>query len=55
VPFEQRFEQHWALVVHWLPSVRHVVLSAAHAPLRQLWLQQFPSEVHAPRSDVHAG
>jgi hypothetical protein len=55
VPFEQRLEQHWAPEVHWLPSVWHVLFSAAHVPLTQLWLQQFPFEVQAPWSDVHAG
>jgi hypothetical protein len=55
VPFEQSFEQHAASVVHVLPSVRQVVLSAAQVPFTQLWLQQFPFEVHAAWSEVHAG
>jgi hypothetical protein len=55
VPFEQSFEQHSAPVVHWLPSVRQVVLSGAQVPFTQLWLQQLPFEVQAAWSEVHAG
>jgi hypothetical protein len=42
-------------VVHALPSVRQLVLSGAQVPFTQLWLQQFPFEVHAALSEVHAG
>jgi hypothetical protein len=55
VPFEQSCEQHSALLVHTLPSVRQVVLSDWQVPFAQLWLQQFPSDVHGPVSEVQAG
>ena len=38
-PFEQKVEQHSEPAVHGLPSVLHVVFSAAHVPLVQVWLQ----------------
>jgi hypothetical protein len=40
--------------MHGLPSVRQVVLSAAHLPLVHLPPQHWPSCVHAPLSAVHA-
>jgi hypothetical protein len=55
VPFEQSLEQQASPLVHALPSVRQVVLSGAQVPFTQLWLQQFPFEVHAALSEVHAG
>jgi hypothetical protein len=55
VPPEHLDEQHWASEVQTLPSVLHVVLSAAHAPFTQLWLQQSPFAVHTLPSDEHAG
>ena len=55
VPFEQKFEQQSPSDAHWLPRVLHLGLSGEQAPLTQLWLQQFPSEVQGAWSDVHAG
>ena len=55
VPFEQRLEQQSAPDAHWLPRVLHFVFSGEQAPLTQLWLQQLPSVVQGPWSDVHAG
>jgi hypothetical protein len=55
VPLLHSPEQHWALVVQTLPCVLQVVFSAAHAPLVHFWLQQLPSLVQAPRSEVHVG
>jgi hypothetical protein len=48
VPFEQRLEQHSAPEVHWLPSVSHFVLRAAHAPPVHVWLQQSPFDAQVP-------
>jgi hypothetical protein len=53
--FAQSPEQHWALAVHWLPTVLQVALRAAHVPLAQFWLQHWPLELHGCVSDVHAG
>jgi hypothetical protein len=55
VPAAHRFEQHCALAVHELPSVKHVALRAAHFPATQLWLQQSEPTVQGPVSEVHAG
>jgi hypothetical protein len=55
VPFEQSFEQQSAPDPQALPRVLHVVFRAAHMPAVQVWLQQSPFVVQAPRSDVHAG
>lgn len=54
-PFEQSREQHSAPDAHWLPSVLHVVLSAAQVPPTQLWLQQSPFAAHAAWSEAQAG
>jgi hypothetical protein len=55
VPLWQNFEQQSAPLVHWLPMVLHVELSAAHLPPVHVWLQQSPLLVQAPLSDVQAG
>jgi hypothetical protein len=55
VPPAQSDEQHSPPAAHLLPSVLQVVLSAPQTPLAQRWLQQSPSVVHAPSSEVHDG
>ena len=40
-------EQHCELVEHGLPRVAHVVVSGAHDPPTQFWLQQSPLVVQA--------
>jgi hypothetical protein len=55
VPFEQRLEQQSPPEAHGLPSVLHVVLSAAQVPPVHVWLQQSPFATQAPLSAVHAG
>jgi hypothetical protein len=54
-PFVQRPEQHWAFDAQALPSVPQVAFRAAHMPAVQVWLQQFPFDVHAWPSDVQDG
>jgi hypothetical protein len=50
-----RPEQQSVLAEHPLPSVRHVVLSAAQVPPLHAWLQQLPLAVHDSPSEVHGG
>jgi hypothetical protein len=49
-------EQHWAAVVHPLPSVLHVVLSGVHLPpAPHVWLQHAPFDPHGWLSEAHPG
>ncbi len=48
-------EQHWAALMHRLPTVLHIVLSATHLPAVHVWLQHSPFDVQAAPSDVQAG
>ena len=55
MPLSQNDEQHWALLVHALPSVSHVVLSGVHLPLPQVPLQHCPLDEHVWLSLVQGG
>jgi hypothetical protein len=50
-----RPEQQAAFDEHALPIVAQAALRAAHAPLRQVWLQQSPLALHGRPSDWHCG
>lgn len=54
-PLLQKPEQQELLDAQGLPSVEHVVLSGAHVPPVQFWLQQSPFAEHAPVSAVQVG